>query len=152
MDMQATKQVAQYKARKFHKLNFVLLYLRRVSYIIYLTDPEDPWTPQDGGNLELYPLVEGTHHTPFATCPPSTPLLLIAGTHHTPAVHPSICHLPTFNTMVMFTVLPGKSFHAVQCAVVELEQTHVSCPEWGMMGTLQSASRWSGGFKACCEL
>jgi hypothetical protein len=32
---------------------------RRVSYIIYLTDPEDPWVESDGGALELYPLVEG---------------------------------------------------------------------------------------------
>uniref|UniRef100_A0A7S3R425 Fe2OG dioxygenase domain-containing protein n=1 Tax=Dunaliella tertiolecta TaxID=3047 RepID=A0A7S3R425_DUNTE len=82
---------------------------RRVSYIIYLTDPEDPWTPQDGGNLELYPLVEGTHHTP--------------------AVHPSICHLPTFNTMVMFTVLPGKSFHAVQ-EVFASDKPRMSISGW----------------------
>ncbi|GIL68469.1 hypothetical protein Vafri_21729, partial [Volvox africanus] len=32
---------------------------RRVSYIIYLTDPDDPWVAEDGGALELYPLVEG---------------------------------------------------------------------------------------------
>jgi len=31
----------------------------RVSYIIYLTDPDEPWTEQDGGSLELYPLEEG---------------------------------------------------------------------------------------------
>lgn len=29
---------------------------RRVSYIIYLTDPVEPWTPEDGGALELYPV------------------------------------------------------------------------------------------------
>ncbi|KAF5842957.1 Oxoglutarate and iron-dependent oxygenase degradation C-term-domain-containing protein [Dunaliella salina] len=82
---------------------------RRVSYIIYLTDPEDPWTPQDGGNLELYPLVEGSHHTP--------------------AVHPSVCHLPTFNTMVMFTVLPGRSFHAVQ-EVFASDKPRMSISGW----------------------
>jgi hypothetical protein len=32
---------------------------RAVSFIIYLTDPDDPWTAEDGGALELYPLVEG---------------------------------------------------------------------------------------------
>lgn len=32
---------------------------RRVSWIIYLTDPDEPWTAEDGGALELYPLVEG---------------------------------------------------------------------------------------------
>ena len=29
---------------------------RRVSYIIYLTDPDDEWLKDDGGALELYPL------------------------------------------------------------------------------------------------
>ena len=32
---------------------------RRVSYIIYLTDPEEPWTADDGGALEMYPGAEG---------------------------------------------------------------------------------------------
>ena len=29
---------------------------RRVSYIIYLTDPDDEWRQEDGGALELYPI------------------------------------------------------------------------------------------------
>ena len=29
---------------------------RRVSYIIYLTDPDDEWEERDGGALELYPI------------------------------------------------------------------------------------------------
>ena len=29
---------------------------RAVSYIIYLVDPDVPWTADDGGSLELYPL------------------------------------------------------------------------------------------------
>jgi len=29
---------------------------RCVSYIIYLTDPDTPWTEADGGSLELYQL------------------------------------------------------------------------------------------------
>lgn len=32
---------------------------RRVSWIVYLTDPEDPWVEADGGALELYPLAAG---------------------------------------------------------------------------------------------
>ena len=32
---------------------------RRVSYIVYLTDPELPWGAADGGALELYPQGEG---------------------------------------------------------------------------------------------
>lgn len=41
-------------------------------------------------------------------------LPVCAGKPHTPAVFPTVNHLPTFNTMAMFTVMPGKSFHAVQ--------------------------------------
>lgn len=32
---------------------------RAVSFIIYLTDPDEPWRAEEGGALELYPLVEG---------------------------------------------------------------------------------------------
>uniref|UniRef100_A0A7R9YSB2 Fe2OG dioxygenase domain-containing protein n=1 Tax=Chlamydomonas euryale TaxID=1486919 RepID=A0A7R9YSB2_9CHLO len=67
---------------------------RRVSWIIYLTEPDEPWTAADGGALELYPQEEGVAHTP--------------------AVDPTVSHLPEFNTMAMFTVMPGKSFHSVQ--------------------------------------
>ena len=67
---------------------------RCVSYIIYLTDPDDKWTAADGGALELYPLSEGKPHTPDVT--------------------PTVLHLPLWNTMAMFTVQPGRSFHSVQ--------------------------------------
>jgi len=30
-----------------------------VSWIVYLTDPEEPWTAEDGGALELYPQAPG---------------------------------------------------------------------------------------------
>lgn len=29
------------------------------SWIIYLSDPDEPWTAEDGGALELFPLVDG---------------------------------------------------------------------------------------------
>lgn len=32
---------------------------RRVSFIVYLTDPDDGWTAADGGALELYPNMPG---------------------------------------------------------------------------------------------
>ncbi|EFJ40470.1 hypothetical protein VOLCADRAFT_108132 [Volvox carteri f. nagariensis] len=82
---------------------------RRVSYIIYLTDPDDPWVPEDGGALELYPLVEGQEHTP--------------------APAPTLSHLPFFNTMAMFTVTPGRSFHAVQ-EVFSGEKPRLSISGW----------------------
>ena len=65
---------------------------RKVSYIIYLTSPDDEWTAEDGGALEIYPSVgEGT--------PDIVPLKTV---------------LPLFNTMAIFNVEPGVSFHSVQ--------------------------------------
>ncbi|GFR40250.1 hypothetical protein Agub_g822 [Astrephomene gubernaculifera] len=82
---------------------------RRVSYIIYLTDPDDPWVEADGGALELFPLVEGQEHTP--------------------APDPTLAHLPSFNTMAMFTVTPGVSFHSVQ-EVFSPDKPRMSISGW----------------------
>jgi hypothetical protein len=41
-------------------------------------------------------------------------LLLLSGKPHTPDVIPTTSHLPTWNTMAMFVVQPGRSFHSVQ--------------------------------------
>ena len=65
---------------------------RCISYIVYLTDPDDGWDEDDGGSLELYPVES-----------PGTP-----------AVDPSVSLLPKWNSMAFFTVQPGRSFHAVQ--------------------------------------
>ncbi|KAI7901118.1 Oxoglutarate and iron-dependent oxygenase degradation C-term-domain-containing protein [Cokeromyces recurvatus] len=65
---------------------------RRVSYILYLTDPEDPWQPKDGGALELYPVIE----------------------KGIPATEPTVIIPPQWNQFVMFTVQPGHSFHSVE--------------------------------------
>jgi len=65
---------------------------RKVSYIIYLTSPDEEWTKEDGGALELYPSVSDG----------------------TPALIPTKTVVPIFNTMAMFRVVPGYSFHAVQ--------------------------------------
>jgi len=64
---------------------------RKVSYIVYLSDPDEPWTPQDGGRLELY-----------------------AGDGLVPDPEPSARVPPAFNTMALFVVQPGVSFHSVE--------------------------------------
>ncbi|CAD7703036.1 unnamed protein product [Ostreobium quekettii] len=66
---------------------------RRVSYILYLTDPDDAWQPEDGGALELYPANKETGE---------------------PLVRPSKLIYPAWNSMVVFNVEPGVSYHAVQ--------------------------------------
>jgi Rps23 Pro-64 3,4-dihydroxylase Tpa1-like proline 4-hydroxylase len=69
---------------------------RCIAYILYLTEGDDDnaWTEQDGGALELYPLKDGNKF--IAAFDPTTTIL------------------PKFNTMALFTVQPGVSFHSVQ--------------------------------------
>eukprot|EP01063_Lacrimia_lanifica_P008691 TRINITY_DN15737_c0_g1_i1.p1 TRINITY_DN15737_c0_g1~~TRINITY_DN15737_c0_g1_i1.p1 ORF type:complete len:573 (+),score=217.31 TRINITY_DN15737_c0_g1_i1:86-1804(+) len=63
---------------------------RAVSFIIYFTDPDEAWTTEMGGNLELFPTQGGL-----------------------PAVLPSKEIPPVCNSMVLFKVEPGVTFHAV---------------------------------------
>lgn len=68
---------------------------RRLSYILYLTEGTE-WAAEEGGALELY-----------ATLPPDA-----AGVAH-PHTAPARCLLPTWNSMALFEVQPGRSYHAV---------------------------------------
>ncbi|KAA8492330.1 Prolyl 3,4-dihydroxylase OGFOD1 [Porphyridium purpureum] len=70
---------------------------RAISYIIYLHDPDDTWTSEDGGNLELYD---------------SSPDPETGG--RIPHSVPSTSVLPKYNTLALFPVQPGQSFHSVQ--------------------------------------
>ena len=78
---------------------------RCVSYIIYLTDPDEPWEESDGGALELYDLEDSS-------------AVITNGQHENrqgvPRFSPTTSVLPKFNTMAMFAVQPGRSYHAVQ--------------------------------------
>ena len=80
---------------------------RCISYIIYLTDPDEKWTAADGGALELYPVIE-----------PGTP-----------AVDPTTTLLPAWNSMAFFTVQPGRSFHSVQ-EVFAQDKPRLSISGW----------------------
>ena len=68
---------------------------RKISYILYFTDPEPDWKNEDGGKLELYDSIE-------------------ANGKKVPGVIPTKTILPTFNSMAYFVVEPGVSFHSVQ--------------------------------------
>jgi len=68
---------------------------RKVSFILYLTDPEEDWAPEEGGGLELYPSAPGAPRG-------------------TPHVEPSKELLPFANSLAFFVVEPGVSFHAVR--------------------------------------
>ena len=81
---------------------------RRVSYIIYLTDPDEVWTEEDGGALELYPL----DRSPEATIVNHGEEM--GGEQGVPAPCPTAKILPQFNSMAFFAVQPGRSYHSVQ--------------------------------------
>lgn len=73
---------------------------RRVSYILYLTDPETPWQAKWGGALRLYPTTARTSadgrklRVPDATWSKVIP--------------------PAWNQLSFFAVQPGESFHDVE--------------------------------------
>lgn len=73
---------------------------RRVSYILYLTDPDKPWKAEWGGALRLYPTdeVSGEDGKVFKL-PQSVWTKLIP---------------PAWNQLSFFAVQPGESFHDVE--------------------------------------
>ncbi|UZJ53110.1 hypothetical protein CBS101457_002430 [Exobasidium rhododendri] len=80
---------------------------RRLSYILYLPDPSEPWDAAWGGALELYP-VEGKH------VPSNTPTVTIP---------------PKWNQYTFFAVQPGHSFHSVE-EVVHPTKSRLSISGW----------------------
>lgn len=73
---------------------------RRVSYILYLTDPDAPWSADWGGALRLYPVDEEkgeggqVYKVPRAEWAKAIP--------------------PAWNQLSFFSVQPGESFHDVE--------------------------------------
>ena len=73
---------------------------RRVSYILYLTDPDTPWQSEWGGALRLFPVQEITNKDGEVA---KTPL---------PDAVKTIP--PGWNQLSFFAVQPGESFHDVE--------------------------------------
>ena len=73
---------------------------RRVSYILYLTNPDDPWKPDWGGALRLYPT--STHKAQNGE------------EVKVPSPDYSVSIPPAFNQLSFFAVQPGESFHDVE--------------------------------------
>jgi Rps23 Pro-64 3,4-dihydroxylase Tpa1-like proline 4-hydroxylase len=73
---------------------------RKVSYILYLTDPDTPWQPEWGGALRLFPVVDRKGKDGEMA---KTPLPDVA------KVIP-----PAWNQLSFFAVQPGESFHDVE--------------------------------------
>lgn len=73
---------------------------RRLSYILYLTDPDHLWKPEWGGALRLYPTER------MKTKDGSTAIV--------PTAEFSKVIPPAFNQLSFFTIQPGESFHDVE--------------------------------------
>lgn len=73
---------------------------RRVSYILYLTDPDKPWQPEWGGALRLFPVQEIKSKDGEVA---KTPLPDFVKTIP-----------PAWNQLSFFAVQPGESFHDVE--------------------------------------
>lgn len=73
---------------------------RRVSYILYLTDPDTPWQAEWGGALRLFPVqeIKGKNGEVAKTPLPD----------HTKSIPPA------WNQLSFFAVQPGESFHDVE--------------------------------------
>ncbi|CAI6053313.1 unnamed protein product [Clonostachys chloroleuca] len=73
---------------------------RRVSYILYLVDPDTTWKPEWGGALRLFPVqeIEGKD----------------GEVAKTPLPDPSKVIPPAWNQLSFFAVQPGESFHDVE--------------------------------------
>jgi prolyl 3-hydroxylase /prolyl 3,4-dihydroxylase len=73
---------------------------RRLSYILYLTDPEKPWQAEWGGALRLYPTQQMRADDGVEATVPSAEF--------------SLSIPPAFNQLSYFAIQPGESFHDVE--------------------------------------
>ena len=108
---------------------------RKISYILYLTDPEPEWTDGDGGRLELYDSIVLEEKKTILNdnninYSDKIPCGDLATKRRIPGVFPSKTILPRFNSMAYFIVQPGVSFHSVQEVFCER-------PRLSIQGTLQ---------------
>ena len=73
---------------------------RRVSWILYLLDPDIPWKPEWGGALRLYPTEDRKLEEGDQVKVPQPDF--------------SLSIPPAWNQLSFFTVQPGQSFHDVE--------------------------------------
>ena len=80
---------------------------RRVSYILYLTDPDKPWQAEWGGALRLYPTQKLSDED--------------SQSYNMPSPDHSVSIPPAFNQLSFFAVQPGQSFHDVEEVYAKME-------------------------------
>ena len=90
---------------------------RRLSYILYVTDPDTPWRPEWGGALRLYPLEK--RHRPWKSKNDNSKEEEVK----IPSPEWSQSIPPEFNQLSFFAVQPGESFHDVEEVYHRMEDT-----------------------------
>ncbi|KAH8759081.1 Oxoglutarate and iron-dependent oxygenase degradation C-term-domain-containing protein [Diaporthe sp. PMI_573] len=73
---------------------------RKVSYILYLTDPDKPWQPEWGGALRLFPVFDRKGKGGAVAKTPGPDVVKVIP--------------PAWNQLSFFAVQPGESFHDVE--------------------------------------
>lgn len=73
---------------------------RKVSYILYLTDPDKPWQPEWGGALRLFPVFDREGKDGAIAKTPGPDAVKVIP--------------PAWNQLSFFAVQPGESFHDVE--------------------------------------
>ncbi|KAI3398308.1 hypothetical protein diail_9531 [Diaporthe ilicicola] len=73
---------------------------RKVSYILYLTDPDKPWQPEWGGALRLFPVFDRKGKGGAIAKTPGPDVVKVIP--------------PAWNQLSFFAVQPGESFHDVE--------------------------------------
>lgn len=73
---------------------------RKVSYILYLTDPDKPWQPEWGGALRLFPVFDRQGKDGAIAKTPGPDVVKVIP--------------PAWNQLSFFAVQPGESFHDVE--------------------------------------
>jgi Rps23 Pro-64 3,4-dihydroxylase Tpa1-like proline 4-hydroxylase len=107
---------------------------RSVAYIIYLTDPDDAWDARaDGGALELYALDEA-HPAPQKKSKSKSKKEAEQEQEQEPPqgipmATPCASIPPKFNTLAMFRIQAGRSYHSVQ-EVYAPDKTRLSISGW----------------------
>lgn len=107
---------------------------RRVSYILYLPDPDEPWQAKWGGALRLYSTL----------------------TPNIPSTDWELKIPPAWNQLAFFTVQPGLSFHDVEEVYVDKPRMSISgwfhIPQPGEPGFIEGEQEEIEGLSSLKQL
>lgn len=100
--------------------------------------PTEPWSPEDGGALELYPALPTPLSSLSTTSSSASPSSTAVESERPKTWRDEIGSSPTpsksippkWAQFIFFEVQPGKSYHAVQEVVADLPKERLSISGW----------------------